>query len=109
MILNYKKHLIIVLAPLTLIWGCDSLTQNESLIENEMLLSAEVVDERLVFDTKTQLDNDVQKLKNLSRESFEDVLSRTYRSGFTPAVPIVSDSDKETINMLESRMKVKNS
>tara|TARA_R110002096_G_scaffold305101_1_gene499966 strand:- start:11600 stop:11896 length:297 start_codon:yes stop_codon:yes gene_type:complete len=37
------------------------------------------------------------------------VLSKKYQSGFVPAVPIVSDSDIETIEMLETKMRVKNS
>jgi hypothetical protein len=110
MIHSYKKQSLIVLISLIYIWSCDSITQHGNpIIEDEILANAEVVDQRLTFDTKVQLNIDVKKLKNLSREDFEDVLSKKYQSGFVPAVPIVSDSDIQTIEMLETKMRGMNS
>lgn len=107
---NYKRHLFIVFITLAYVWGCDSITNFEDpIIDQEVLINADLVDQRLVFDTKLQLNSDVNTLKNLSRETFEEVLSKKYQSGFIPAVPIVNDSDIKTIDMLESKIRAEKS
>ena len=104
MLFNHHKYLLAVVVTLTFIWGCDSQVQNEERNEELMLLNAEIVDERLVFESKGQLNDEVQQLKNMPRESFEKVLSSAYHSGFIPVVPIVNNSDRETVELLETKM-----
>ena len=55
--------------------GCDSTFQNEDNTHNQTFIDAEIINERMVFESRDQLDTELNKLKNMSDEVFFSTLS----------------------------------
>lgn len=55
--------------------GCDSTFQNENNTHNQTFIGAEIIDERMVFESRDQLDTELNKLKNMSDKVFFSTIS----------------------------------
>ena len=84
--------------------GCDATLQNEDNTHNQPFIDAEIIDERMVFESRDQLDIGLNKLKNMSDEVFFSTLSNAYYNGFVPVIPMVDDTDVKTIEFLQPKL-----